>query len=224
MSMENKTMDMSEIMVGTDPQSAEENWSNKWGAIDVFLTVLMAALLIGITISYRHVMMQHHRSIFLLMITFLGYQLISFLVVLLISAIVYVILKIMGKEPAAHKLISFYDWFRHVLEASILIFCLVEAVMLLRGDRLNGYLYHQLYFWMMIVTIAFKFVRLIWAFFAPAAATTGQLVLINGNTYRIKSTGNGNSTAEVIGMMANFDKNQMVKENETIRVEGLEMI
>lgn len=222
--MENKTTDMSEIMVGTDPQSAEENWLNKWGAVDVFLTIVMAALLIWITISYRHVMIHHHRSIFLLMITFLVYQLLSFLVVLFISVIVYVILKIMGKEPAAHKLISFYDWFRHVLEASILIFCKIEAIMLLRGDRLKGYPYHQLYFWIMIVAIAFKFVRLIWAFFAPTADTTGQLVLINGSTYRLKSTGKGNATAEVLGMMANFDKNQMVKENETVKVEGLEMI
>jgi hypothetical protein len=222
--MENKTMDMSEIMVGTDPHSGDDHWYNKWGAIDVFLTVIMAGLLIWITITYRHVMLQHQRNIFLLMIVFLAYQLLSFLVVLIISAIVFVILKIVKKEPAAHKLISFYDWFRHVLEASILIFCLVEAVLLLRGDKLNGYLFHQLYFWLMIVTIAFKFIRLIWAFFSPAADTSGQLVLINGNTYRLKAAGNGQATAEVIDMMSKFDNNQLVRENETVHVEGLEMI
>lgn len=222
--MENKTMDMSEIMVGTDPHNPEEHWSNKWGAIDVFLTVVMSALLIGITVSYRHVMISHHRSIFVLMVAFLAYQLISFLVVLLISVFVYLVLKIAKKEPAAHKLISFYDWFRHVLEASILIFCGVEAIMLLRGDRLKGYIYHQLYFWLMLGTILFKFIRLIWAFFSPAADTAGQLVLINGSTYRLKAAGKGQATAEVIDMMSKFDKNQMVKEDETVKVEGLEMI
>lgn len=217
-------MDMSEIMVGTDPHSPEEHWYNKWGAIDVFLTVVMSALLIGITISYRHVMINDHRSIFVLMVVFLAYQLVSFLFVLIISVFVYLVLKILNKEPAAHKLISFYDWFRHVLEASILIFCGVEAIMLLRGDRLKGYIYHQLYFWLMLGTIMFKFIRLIWAFFSPAADTAGQLVLINGSTYRLKAAGKGQATAEVIEMMSKFDKNQMVKEGETIKVEGLEMI
>jgi hypothetical protein len=222
--MENKTMDMSEIMVGSDPNSGDDHWNNKWGAIDVFLTLIMAALLIFITITYRHVVMHDQRSIFLLMIVFLAYQLVSFLVVLIISAIVFLILKIFKKEPAAHKLISFYDWFRHVLEASILIFCLVEAVLLLRGDKLKRFSFHQLYFWLMIVTIAFKFIRLIWAFFSPAADTAGQLVLINGNTYRLKAAGNGQSTAEVIDMMSKFDNNQLVRENETVHVEGLEML
>lgn len=135
-----------EITFDDGQEEVETDWRSKWRIVDIILNVLMALLFV--LIVYRPWADALGKMLWTLsiLLLFLIYPLVSYILVFMISVVIYACLSMSGKDAAAHNLIYFYSWLKNLIEGAILVICCMEA---LRGLILNQTItsvYLQVYF------------------------------------------------------------------------------
>lgn len=213
-----------EIMISDGHEDQfQESWESKLAAVDLFLTTVNAVLLIVLAIVNRFKMLKEQRNLFYLMVLFLSYQILSYMVVLIISALVYLVLWICRKRHLAYSISKVYSWLQSVVEFGILTYCAIEGIDWLLSSRLSGMTYHQIFFVCMILTIAFKIARIVAAFCHKSPPKKIHMMYIGGQAYRVRHDTENSQRGSVIKMMAELKDSKMVKDDERVTVEGLDL-
>lgn len=212
-----------EVMINDGTEEVEEFWDSRWSVIDVFLVTLMAILLIVVAYMNRFSILHEQRALFLLMVLFLTYQILSYMAVYLISALVASILCCCGKYEMAYSLSKVYRNLQYFVEIGILGYCFYEGVSWLLSDRLTGKTYHQMFFMCMLLTISFKLIRIVMAFFHNGSRKMVHLAYIGGHSYRVHQSRESQQRHEVTVLMSKIGEGSMVAPDQTIKVEGLEL-
>lgn len=213
-----------EIMISDGHEDHyQDSWESKLSTIDLFLTTVNAVLLIVLAIVNRFNILKEQRNLFYLMVLFLSYQILSYLVVLIISALVYLVLCICRKRHLAYSISKVYSWLQSIVEFVILTYCAIEGIDWLWSSRLSGMTYHQIFFVCMILTIAFKIARIFAAFCHKSPAKKIHMMYIGGQSYRVRHDTENSQRDSVIKMMAELKDSAMVKDDERVTVEGLDL-
>ena len=212
-----------EVMINDGTEEVEEFWDSRWSVIDVFLVILMAILLVVTAFINRSHILHEQRTLFLLMVLFLTYQILSYVIVFFISAIVSLVLLICCKYHLAHGLGKLYRNLQYIVEITILGYSFYEGLRWLLSDRLEGKVYHQMFFLCMLLTISFKLIRIIMAFCHSGPRKQVHLTYIGGQSYRVHQSREGQQRQEVALMMAKISDSTMVLPEEKVKVEGLEL-
>jgi hypothetical protein len=212
-----------EVMVNDGTEEVEEFWDSRWSVIDVFLVVLMATLLIVTAFMNRTSILHEQRTLFLLMVLFLTYQILSYVIVFLISAVVALVLLICCKYHLAYGLNKLYRNLQSLVEISILGYSFYEGLRWLLSDRLEGKIYHQMFFLCMLLTISFKLIRIVMAFCHSGPRKQVHLAYIGGQSYRVHQSRESQQRKEVVSMMAKISDGTMVSPDQKVKVEGLEL-
>ena len=214
---------MEEVMVGDGTDEVEDFWDSRWRVIDVFLMTIMAILLIVVAYGNRFTILNQQRSLFLLMVIFLTYQILSYILVFIISAKVALFLCMLRKYDIAHGLNGIYRNIQYAVEFMILSYCFFDGMVWLLSDRLEGKIYHQMFFLCMLLTISFKIIRIVMAFCHKGPNSQVHLTYIGGQSYRVHQSRESLERMEVNNMMAKVTDSQMVNVKDKIQVDGLEM-
>lgn len=212
-----------EVMINDGTEEVEEFWDSRWSVIDVFLVTLMAILLIVVAYMNRFSILHQQRALFLLMVLFLTYQLLSYVVVFILSAVVALVLLVCGKYNLAYGLSRLYRNLQYLVEISILSYCFYEGLSCLLSDRLEGKLYHQMFFMCMLLTISFKLIRIVMAFCHSGPRKQVHLAYIGGQSYRVHQSRENLQRQEVHSMMAKIGDSSLVAPEDKVKVEGLEL-
>lgn len=212
-----------EVMIDDGNGEVEDFWDSRWSVIDVFLVTLMAILLIIVAYMNRFSILHQQRSLFLLMVLFLTYQILSYMAVFLISALVALALIICRKYEVAYSLNKVYRNLQSLVEIGVLGYCFYEGVSWLLSDRLTGLLYHQMFFMCMLLTISFKLIRIIMAFCSKGPRKQVHLTYIGGHSYRVHQSRESQQRQEVSEMMSKIHDGSLVAPGQNIKVEGLEL-
>jgi hypothetical protein len=118
-----------EIMISDGHEDHyQDSCESKLSTIDLFLTTVNAVLLIVLAIVNRFEILKEQRNLFYLMVLFLSYQILSYLVVLIISALVYLVLCICRKRHLAYSISKVYSWLQSIVEFVILTYCAIEGI------------------------------------------------------------------------------------------------
>lgn len=200
-----------------------DTWEAKLAAIDLFLTLVNAALLVILAFLNRFKLLKEQRHLFYVMVLFLTYQILSYLIVLVLSAIVYLGLCLCGKRHLAYSLTKLYSWLQSLGEFCILSLCAYEGFEWLWSQRLSGMTFHQAFFICMILTIAFKIARIVAAFCQKSPLKRIHMMYIGGQAYRVKHDTENKQRDSVIKMLAGLKDCQMVSEDQKVTVDGLEL-
>lgn len=212
-----------EVMINDGTEEVEDFWDSRWSVIDVFLVTLMSILLIVVAYLNRFFILHQQRSLFLLMVLFLTYQILSYVVVFILSAVVALALLLCGKYNIAYGLNHLYRNIQYLVEISILGYCFWEGVLWLLSDRLDGKVYHQMFFMCMLLTISFKVIRIAMAFCHAGPRKQVHLAYIGGQSYRVHQSRESQQRVEVSNLMARIEDGKMVSPDEKVKVEGLEL-
>lgn len=212
-----------EVMIGDGQEEIEFHLLHKWGSLDLVLMVLMAVFAGALAFINRAEILESQMYFFLLMLMFLTYQITSYLICLLSSLVVYAVCSCIGKRHLAYKFTNFYDWLRHFLEVSILVYCGYHAIVLLFTSRLRSLVLHQVFFYMMFVMILLKLVRLMCVFFGKTQFKPQHVVVVGGGIYKLNAHRDDQKQKEVLSMMASMDSGKMVSGDEKVQVEGLDL-
>jgi len=212
------------IMFSDNLDEVETHWRNKWRIVDVILTIGMSVIFAIIVYRHRQEALRKLLWVFIFMLLFLIYPLVSYGIVFLVSAVIYVCLAMSGKKNQAHKLTWFYVWLRHLLEGAILMLCTIEAIRGLISSDYDNYIFHQVYFVLMIFVVLFRVVRMFWVFFRSAEGKTNssQMIFLGGGLFKINNSDSSKKTTHVTEMMQKMGDGKMVGENDVVHVEGLD--
>lgn len=215
-----------EVMIsdsdGHDERS-ETVWDSRLAAIDMFLMIINAVLLVILAVAHRFELLKEHRRLFYIMVLFLMYQILSYLFVLLISAVVYLALLIACKSHLAYSLMKVYRWLQSITEFCLLTYCAIEGLIWLWQNKDTDMTYHQIFFICMILTVAFKIARLITAFCHKTPAKRMHLMYIGGQVYKVHHDTENKQREEILKMMDNIQNCTLVKDDERITVDGIEL-
>lgn len=212
-----------EVMINDGTEEVEEFWDSRWSVIDVFLVTLMAILLIIVAYLNRFSILHEQRALFLLMVLFLTYQILSYVIVFTLSAIVALILCLCRRYEVAYGLNKVYRNLQYLVEIGILGYCFYEGLCWLLSDRLTGKTYHQMFFLCMLLTISFKLIRIVMAFFHNGSRKMVHLTYIGGHSYRVHQSRESQQRQEVSQMMSKIGDSSLVAPDEKVKVEGLEL-
>ena len=212
-----------EVMIGDGQEEIEFHLMHKWGSLDLLMMVLMTIFAAAIFFVHRAEIFRTHQNHFLLMVMFLTYQISSYLVCLLISLVVFIVCSCIGKKQLAYKLTNFYDWLRHILEITILIYCGFHAIILLVYSKVSTLVLHQVFLYMMLVMIVLKLFRFICIFFGKTHFRTQHVVVVGGGIYKLNAHRDDKKQKEVLSLMASMNSSKMVSNDEKVHVEGLDL-
>ncbi len=212
-----------EVMVGDGQEEIEFHLMHKWGSLDLVLMALMSVFAAAIAYIHRAEILRSQLNHFLLMLLFLTHQITSYLICLLISLVVFSFCACIGKKHVAYKLTNFYDWLRFFLEVGILVYCSYHAIALLLTPEFRSLVLRQVFFYMMLIMIVLKLVRILCVFFAKSQFKPQHFVVVGGGIYKLNAHRDDQKHKEVLAMMASMDCGKMVSSDEKVQVEGLNL-
>jgi hypothetical protein len=212
-----------EVMIGDGQEEIEYHLMHKWSSLDLMLMVLMTFFAAVITFINRAEILRSQLYHFLLMLMFLTYQITSYLICFLSSLVVLIVSTCIGKKQFAYKLTNCYDWLRHLLEITILVYCGYHAIVLIFTSKLKSLVLHQVFFYMMLVMIVLKLFRLICIFFGKTHFKPQHVVVVGGGIYKLNAHRDDQKHKDVLSMMASIDNGKMVSNDEKVHVEGLDL-
>lgn len=91
-----------EVMIGDDHENFEDMQHDKWLLVDIVFLFSLSMLLVYIAITNRKQILYSQLDIFVTMVVFISYQLISYLICFTLSVIVYMLLCIVCKRRTAY--------------------------------------------------------------------------------------------------------------------------
>lgn len=215
-----------EVMVGDGIEDFEDSHARKWALLDFVVLVAMSALLMLIAFLNRNEILNKQLDLFVTMLLFLLYQLVSYALVFLISVIIYFVFYAAGQLPRAYRLQSCYAWTQHAIEVTILLYCAIHGMYVLNSGKLKSMIYHQLFFIVMIFVIFFKLLRLLLHYFNKKSVRAPDQLLVYGTgMFRVRNPAGPSNPikTEVVDMMDNFKNSKLVKDDEKIQPGELEM-
>lgn len=175
-----------EVMIGDDHENFEDMQHDKWMLVDMVFLFAMCMLMIYIAITNRNQILHSQLDIFIMMVLFISYQLVSYLICFALSVIVYILLCLVCMKQKAYRLGRCYLIIQELLEAVVLMLCATYGIYMIATRRLDYMTSHRFFVWCMLFVIAFKFLRFFLHFFSKGGRINRQVELFGNGMFRVR--------------------------------------
>lgn len=192
-----------------------ETYNSFWIRLEIFLMVIMLALLIGSIVEDKFFFIKNHKKVVIVMVVFILYWIITYLICFLISLLCYLVLSCTGSYRTLHRVKKYYPSLNHALQVVLLVYCFFEGIHFLRLGILKDYTFHQIFVVsMLLFCLLLVSKNFIW-FFLMRNKNAVQLVVIGDQLYKVKEGLEfDENKRQVRHMMDHMMDGQMVGANE----------